>query len=251
MYAEGLQELRRSLEGEEEMEVFVVAPEHQRSAASHAITLHKPLYVYDIRIEGAKIPMWAVSGTPADCTKMGVLALLDRAPDIVVSGINRGPNLGMDVLYSGTVSAAIEASILGLPALAVSLATFEEADYGFAALFTRRLLGLLRRHPLPPGAILNINIPALEPSDIAGVEVTRLGVRYYRDVFHPRVDPRGRRYYWLAGEVQHGEDEGTDIAAVEKNLISITPIHLRITDEGLFPSLEKLSGELAKMLEDY
>lgn len=238
VYAEGLQTLRQRLEQEEGIEVFVVAPERERSASSHAITLHKPLYVQEIHLDGCRTPTWSVSGTPADCAKIGVLALLDRRPDLVVSGINRGPNVGMDVLYSGTVSAAIEGSILGIPSLAVSLATFAEADYGFAAQFTANLIETIRAEGLQAGALLNVNIPALDEEQVSGVAVTRLGLRYYTDVFYPRQDPRGRTYYWLAGEVRpSGEGPETDIGALEQNLISITPIHLRLTDTELAAAL--------------
>lgn len=234
VYAEGLQTLRRRLEKERGLEIFVVAPERERSASSHAITLHKPLYVHRVETEDFDVPTWSVSGTPADCTKIGVLALLDRPPDLVVSGINRGPNLGMDVLYSGTVSAAIEGAILGIPSIAVSLGTFQDADYGTAADFMASFLRKAEKEGLKPGALININVPALEADRLAGVAITRLGHRYYTDVFHPRRDPRGRTYYWLAGEVRDSE-EGieTDIGALERNLVSITPLHLRLTDEEL------------------
>ncbi len=245
VYAEGLQTLRRHLEGEEELEVFVVAPERERSASSHAITLHKPVYVHEVKLEDCACRTWSVSGTPADCTKLGVLALLDRRPDLVISGINRGPNLGMDVFYSGTVSAAIEGAILGIPSLAVSLASFEDAEYSSAARFTVGLVRQIRRRGLPEGALLNINIPDLDPERMAGVAMTRLGLRYYTDVFHPRQDPRGRTYYWLAGEVkQSGEGPETDIGALEQNLISITPLQLRMTDMQLLRHLEGWVSDL-------
>lgn len=238
VYAEGLQTLRKHLEGEEGLEVFVVAPERERSASSHAITLHKPVYVHEIRMEDSPTRTWSVSGTPADCSKLGVLALLDRRPDLVISGINRGPNLGMDVFYSGTVSAAIEGAILGIPSLAVSLASFEDADYAFAAHFVGVLVAEIRRRGLREGALLNINIPDLDRERIAGIAVTRLGLRYYTDVFHPRQDPRGRTYYWLAGEVTPTrEGPETDIGALEQNLISITPLQLGMTDARLLQDL--------------
>lgn len=239
VYAEGLQTLRRELEGDPGLEVFVVAPERERSAASHAITLHKPVYVHQVKMEDCTVPTWSVSGTPADCTKLGALALLDRPPDLVISGINRGPNLGTDVFYSGTVSAAIEGAILGIPSMAVSLATFEDADYSFAARVTAALVRQVRAHGLPPGTLLNVNVPALEEGEVPGVAITRLGLRYYTDVFYPRQDPRGRTYYWLAGDVRRGEaDPDTDIGALERNLISVTPLHLRITDFKLMAELK-------------
>lgn len=249
VYAEGLQELRHALEQTGEYEVYVVAPERERSAASHAITLHKPLYVSRLKIGGSSVPTWSVSGTPADCVKIAVQALLDQPPDLVLSGINRGGNLGMDVLYSGTVSAAIEAAILGLPSIAISLVTFGDADYSFAARFAVDLIRQVGREPLPPGMLLNINIPELEEGRIAGVAATRLGLRYYDDHFHPRRDPRGRDYYWLAGEVRHGKEApDTDIGAVEQNLISITPIHLHLTHSEMLGRVADWAGELEKGL---
>lgn len=247
VYAEGLQVLRGVLEREGEFDVAVVAPERERSASSHAITLHKPLYVNEVTIEGSRVPTWSVSGTPADCTKIGVLALLKERPDLVISGINRGANLGMDVLYSGTVSAAIEGAILGIPSIAVSLTTFDDADYGFAARFTAALVRKIAREGLPPGALLNVNVPPLDEDQVAGVAVNRLGLRYYTDVFHPRQDPRGRTYYWLAGAVRHGEEPAdTDIGALERNMISITPLHLNLTDGSLAEKMRPWADDLLR-----
>lgn len=239
VYAEGIQVLRRQLEEDGSFELYTVAPERERSASSHAITLHKPVYVQQLHLDGVRTPTWSVSGTPADCTKLGVLALLKEPPDLVVSGINRGANVGMDVLYSGTVSAAIEGAILGIPALAVSLATFSDADYTWAARFTLELLRQVRQEGLPGGALLNVNIPDLEEGRWAGVAITRLGLRYYDDAFHPREDPRGRTYYWLHGQVREGKEAAdTDIGALEQNMVSITPLHLRLTDHDLAKGIE-------------
>ncbi len=249
VYADGLQILRRELE-ERGFELAIVAPERERSASGHAITLHKPVYVHRLQLDGTRVPAWSVSGTPADCAKLGVLALLERRPDLVVSGINRGPNLGMDVLYSGTVSAAFEAAILGLPAVAVSLGTFEDADYAPAARFTGALMEQIARRSLPPGVLLNVNVPPLPEEEMAGVAVTRLGVRYYTDVFHPRQDPRGRTYYWLAGEVVPGrEGPDTDVGALEQNLVSITPLHLRLTDQAALEGLRAWIPDLERALD--
>lgn len=248
VYADGLQALRRELE-ERGFDLAIVAPERERSASGHAITLHKPVYVHRLHLDASDVPTWSVSGTPADCTKLGVLALLERRPDLVVSGINRGPNLGMDVLYSGTVSAAFEAAILGIPAIAVSLGTFEDADYGPAARFTGALVAQVARHSLPSGLLLNVNVPPLPEEEMAGVAVTRLGVRYYVDVFHPRQDPRGRTYYWLAGEVVPGrEGPETDVGALEQNLVSVTPLHLRLTDAEAMATLQQWVPDLERAL---
>lgn len=245
VYAEGIQALGRVLEKEPGIEAVIVAPERERSASGHAITLHKPLHVNKVDIQGINLPCWSVSGTPADCTKIGVLSLLSERPDMVVSGINRGANVGMDVLYSGTVSAAIEGYILGIPSVAVSLAAWDEADYTFAAAFTARLLRKIAAANLGAGVLFNVNIPPLEAEKVAGVAVTRLGVRYYNDVFHPRRDPRGRTYYWLAGEPRRGEtDKETDIGALQQNLISITPLQLNLTHLQAMESLKEWIPEM-------
>jgi 5'-nucleotidase len=236
LQAEGLQALRRELDRRQRFDVYVAAPERERSAVGHAITVHKPLRVTEVVLPGATRPAWSVSGTPADSTKLAVLALMPERPDIVVSGINRGANVGGDVLYSGTVSAAIEAVMLGIPAIAVSLAGFEGLDFGPAARFTAELIGRLPEAPLPERPyLLNVNVPALPAERIAGVASTRLGARYYEDAFERRTDPRGRAYYWLAGEVRDPgpAEPGTDIWALAQGLISITPLQIALTDEPL------------------
>ncbi|MBX6378718.1 MAG: 5'/3'-nucleotidase SurE [Clostridia bacterium] len=247
VYAEGLHALRRTIEASGRHEVFTVAPERERSAIGHAITLHKPLQVRSVTMADAASPIWSVNGTPADCAKIGVLALLDRPPDVLVSGINRGANVGMDVLYSGTVSAAIEGTILGIASIAVSLAAFDEGDYDFAARFTLQLIEHVGQGGLPAGVLLNVNVPDLQPTEIAGVAATRIGRRYYADVFHPARDPRGRTYYWLAGEVRRGEEPAeTDIGALERNLISITPVRLALTDTSLLERVGRWAAELER-----
>lgn len=245
VYAEGLQSLRRRLE-DAGFEVCVAAPERERSAMGHAITLHKPLHVSEAEIPDLRRPAWAVSGTPADCTKLGILSLVGERPDLVVSGINRGANVGLDVLYSGTVSAAIEGVILGVPSLAVSLAAFEAPEFGPAAAFaTRLILSLPARSPAERPFLLNVNLPACAAEQIAGVTVTRLGVRQYTDVIHPRRDPRGRAYYWLAGRPRDAESEpGTDVWALGRNQVSVTPLHLELTDEPLRRRLQPWAAAL-------
>ncbi len=212
-------------------EVYVVAPDREMSATGHGITIHKPLRVEEITSFPNAQKAWAVDGTPSDCVKLAVECLLNEdRPDIVLSGINRGPNLGTDVLYSGTVSAAIEGVILGVPSVAVSLTAFENPYYDFAAIFSRIIVTRVLKEGLPPDTLLNINVPSLPHQDIAGIEVTRLGVRRYRNVFDKRMDPRGKTYYWLAGEVVETDDEpDTDSMAIKNNMISITPIHFDLT----------------------
>ncbi|MBU6428978.1 MAG: 5'/3'-nucleotidase SurE, partial [Cyanobacteria bacterium REEB65] len=182
----------------------------------------------------------AINGTPSDCVKLAWGALLKgNRPDIVVSGINRGPNLGVDVIYSGTVSAALEGTILlERPCIAISLASFKDIGYEVAAGFALELVRSASQHDLGPQVLLNVNVPAVDPEDIAGVRVTRLGQRRYNDFFERRVDPRGKIYYWLAGEAEELEEAlDTDVAAIRDNCISVTPIHHDLTH---FASLDDL-----------
>lgn len=240
IFAPGLRALRQVWENQADCEAYVVAPAEERSASGHAITLHRPLMVQEVRFPDSMMGAWAVGGTPADAVKLAIGALLPRKPDLVIAGVNRGPNLGMDVVYSGTVSAAFEAVILGVPAVAVSLVSFEDADYRVAARFTLQLVACIRERGFPPRLLLNVNVPPLEAEEIAGVAITRLGVRRYRDVFDRRVDPRGRVYYWLAGEAdEEGEAEDSDVMALKQNLISVTPVHLELTHEGMMAELER------------
>jgi 5'-nucleotidase len=213
-------------------EVVVVAPEAEQSAASHAISLHRPLRIKDVR------PGWyAVDGTPTDCSYMAINHILkDRRPDLCVSGINHGPNLADDVTYSGTVAAAMEASILGVPAIAFSLAVRRGWDFGPAARFAKAFVAAaLATGQLPDRMLLNVNIPAgVEPT---GYVVTRLGKHSYGFDVVEQTDPRGRKYYWVGGsEYQHDDVPGSDCNAVyREKLVSVTPLHLELTDERLRP----------------
>lgn len=235
IYAPGLAALYQELRllGE----VAVVAPESEQSAVGHAISLTTPLRVKQVSLGGGARG-WAVSGTPADCVKIALAELLPEPPELVVSGINLGPNVGINVLYSGTVSAATEAAILGLRAVAVSLNTYREPDFAAAALLTRRLLAQLQDWPLPERVCLNINLPALPPEQIKGVRITRQDTGRLVEHFQHRVDPRERVYYWLA-EINERRDleSGTDFEALESGYISITPIHHDLTH---YPSLTTL-----------
>lgn len=206
--------------------VTVVAPDRERSATGHAITVHQPLRVRQIADYPAN-EAYAVDGTPADCVKLALEALPIQRPDLVISGINRGPNLGTDVLYSGTVSAAIEAAILGLPAIAVSLADFRDTDYEDAAQFATELAHMWQTKPLPPDTLLNVNWPKAVAK---GVKVTVLGRRQYMNTFERRQDPWGREYFWMGGEVSADETPDTDVWAVDNGYASITPIHFDLTN---------------------
>ncbi|MFQ6096235.1 MAG: 5'/3'-nucleotidase SurE [Armatimonadota bacterium] len=230
-------------------EVTVVAPDRQRSASGHSITLHKPLRVHEANISAPGIRAFSTNGTPSDCVVLGALVLIDGGPELVVSGINPGPNLGDDVTYSGTVAAAMEGAMMGAPSFAVSIAVQpgddRELDYGFAAGLARRLASRLVETGLPPDCFLNVNVPACAPDEITGVEVTRLGRRRWDERLVKRADPRGRPYYWLVGEPQlDGAAAGTDVAAVLARKVSITPAHMDLTRHQALESLRHLAEAL-------
>jgi 5'-nucleotidase len=252
VHAEGIRALTRGLAGVGR--VVTVAPDREQSATSHALTLHRPLRVWELAED-----VFAVQGTPTDCVLMAVRSLLDRRPDVVVSGINDGPNMGDDVNYSGTVAAAIEGSLLGVPSLAVSLGKEVERDFGAAAAIAARLTRtvLEREMPGPPAdelpvvtgrgddgepiqrpaerVVLNVNVPGCRAGEIGPVRLTRLGKRFYRDAIVEKTDPRGERYYWIGGEAPTWLNEledgiMTDFSAVERRHVSVTPLRLDWTD---------------------
>ncbi|MCL6477779.1 MAG: 5'/3'-nucleotidase SurE [Peptococcaceae bacterium] len=230
IFANGIKALRERLEQEDEIEkIFVAAPDRERSAIGHGITMHRPLRAKEVKYPSPKSAGWLVDGTPADCVKLALEELLEAPPDLVVSGINRGSNLGTDVLYSGTVSAAVEAVLNGFPAVAVSLTDYVEEDYTIAADFTARLVHLVHREGLPPGTLLNVNVPPGKP---AGVKIVRLGNMKYVNIFDRRTDPRGRVYYWMAGEILDLEDNcpDTDVGASRRGYITVTPVQTDLTN---------------------
>jgi 5'-nucleotidase len=218
-------------------EVVVVAPDRERSAVSHSLTLHRPL-----RVEELGSGRFAVNGTPTDCVNLAINGILPRRPTLVVSGINKGANLGDDVTYSGTVSAAMEATLLGVPAIAFSLLGSDGFRFDVAARFAKRLTAWVVERGLPPDTLLNVNVPA--PADdqpVRGFALTRMGRRRYGDAIVEKIDPRGKKYYWIGGEeLAFVEEEGTDFHAVSQNLISVTPIHLDLTNYKSFDALKAL-----------
>jgi 5'-nucleotidase len=225
--SEGIRALVAALE--DQGEVWVVAPEAEQSASSHAISIHRPLRLREVR------PRWfAVDGTPTDCSWLGIHHVLrDRRPGIMVSGINHGPNLADDVTYSGTVAAAMEASIIGVPAIAVSLAGRDGFDFGPAARFARALVGAALAQSLPPNLLLNVNVPSGVDPD--GYVVTRLGKHSYGTDVVEKTDPRGRKYYWIGGnEYQHEDVPGSDCNVVlRERRVSVTPLTLDLTHEAM------------------
>jgi len=222
-------------------DLVVVAPDRERSSVGHAITLSRPLRLWPV-ISGLyerTHRVFAADGTPSDCVMLG---LEEVAPEttLVISGINRGPNLGDDLTYSGTVSAAMEGVILGRPALAVSLGIGpgdEEHHYDTAAAVTARLVDRLESLELPRGVLLNVNVPNLPYGELRGILPTRKGVRLYLDKVNRRTDPRGGTYYWVSGRPEDELTEGTDVWAVASGYVSVTPVHMDLTH---YPTLQEL-----------
>ena len=224
-------------------EVYVIAPDRERSAAGHSLTLQTPLRVEEVDAKYGAKRCWMTTGTPGDCVKLAINAILeeDEKPDLVISGINHGPNLGADILYSGTVSCAMEGAMMGYPSIATSLASMRNdyEDFKFASTFIAELLNRLDTYKIPPKTILNINIPGLEKEDISGIAITKLGSRMFTDAYEKRVDPRGKVYYWMAGElVQEQECDTSDITAIRNNKISITPVTFEMTQTSIMNDLE-------------
>lgn len=216
--------------------VAVVAPDRERSAIGHALTLHHPLRAVKLGPN-----LFSVDGTPTDCVNLGIHSLLDFKPDLVISGINRGGNLGDDVTYSGTVSAAMEATLMGIPAFSVSLVTGGEGEnYRTAASFAAKLAGIVYAEGLPNDTFLNVNIPDIPAEKLLPPLITSQGKRRYEGMIIDKVDPRGRNYYWIGSvDLNFIDIEGSDYAAVSRGHISITPLHLDLTNYNSIAVLNK------------
>ena len=239
IYSEGLRKLADACR--KLGEVIIVAPDREQSAASHALTLNRPLRLLEIQKDE-----WIVDGTPTDCVNLAVLKLMkSQRPDLIVSGINFGPNLGDDVTYSGTISAAFEGALLNIPSIAFSALVGQHFSFDRCAAFAGELTRVALEQHRDPRVVWNVNFPV----DFTGVKITRLGRRIYSEGVIERLDPRGRKYYWIGGEppIWHPE-EGTDFDAVQAGFISITPLHLDLTHHesirALTP-LEELLGQHA------
>ncbi len=244
IHAEGIQYLSQVLHQEgKDYRLSIIAPDRERSAVGHAITMHQPLRVEKLSfIHNRELSGWAVNGTPSDCVKLAIEAILDDKPDLVISGINRGSNLGTDVLYSGTVSAAVEGLIMGIPSVAVSLTDRgEEKNYRYAARFINKLIPELMNSGIQASTLININVP-VNTDQVKGARITSLGTRRYKNIFDQRIDPRGSIYYWLAGELVDDDPENadSDTRAIRENFISITPVHFSLTDRKAMPDLERM-----------
>ena len=235
--APGLKVMRGHLE--ELGSVMVVAPEDEMSGVSHSVTLEKPISVRWIDKNTA-----AVGGTPTDCVLLAVHKLMKKRPDIVVSGINLGPNLGNDVTYSGTVAAALEAAIHGIKAVAISVASRKDPDFEPAARFGKKLVQHLAALEVPSGTFLNVNVPNAPNGKIRGVRITRLGRRTYRDDVIQLDDPEGEECYKIGGEPICEIEEGTDVEAIESAFISVTPISLDLTDHTFLRELKELGEKI-------
>jgi 5'-nucleotidase len=218
---------------------YVIAPEREQSTCGHALTLHRPLRVHTL---GER--RFAVNGTPSDCVNLGVLGFLPEAPAVIVSGINHGSNLGDDVTYSGTVSAAMEGTLLGVPSVAVSLA--DGGDFAEAGRVARLVVMRVLAEGLPDKTLLNVNVPAQPPR---GIRVTRLGHRVYSGKIVEQADPRGRPHYWIgAGAPEWGALEGTDMGAVHEGYVAVTPVHLDLTNHRALDAMAAWPAALSAQL---
>ncbi len=246
IYSEGIYELAKRMT--KLGKVSVVAPDKEQSAVGHAITMHQPLRCRKIKLHDLEVDAWWVNGTPADCVKIGVETLLEERPQLIVSGINKGENLGIDVIYSGTVSAAIEGSIFNIPSIAVSYAVHGDSDFSLPAEIASDLIEQILKNGDGGRMLLNMNIPARDSiEELKGVKITKLGVKKYRNNFEERKDPRGNSYYWLAGDLIEDEiEKDTDIYAVRNGYISITPMKVDLTGYDKIEAIEKWNVDIRR-----
>lgn len=235
IHAKGLLSLQKAFT--DRYRVLIVAPDKERSAVGHGITLHEPIRVKKVDING--VHGYALSGTPVDCIKFGILELLDETPDVVISGINPGANTGVNINYSGTVAAAREATLYGIPSIAVSISAAEPEHYDDAAAFVTRITDIVLKNSLPSGTFLNINMPDVAMEAISGIRPSRHGISFSREYIEKKVDPRNRTYYWQgAQDASEWIDPETDHAALNDNHISITPIKCDMTDNNMMNVLK-------------
>jgi len=219
-------------------DVTVIAPRTEQSAVGHAITTKIPLRISEHFKDGDFFG-YAIEGTPADCVKIGIRNILKNEPDIVISGINHGANAAINIIYSGTVSAAREAAIMDVPAIAVSIASFTPKHFDYAAKFTADLTKVVVKNKLKAGTLLNVNVPDQREENIKGVLLTKQGVSKWDDIYEERIDPYGRKYYWLTGNlVQADSSLETDYLSVRNDYVSVTPIHFDLTDYETYESMK-------------
>lgn len=246
IYAKGIHALIGELNSL--AEIYVAAPDRERSGTGHSITVFEPIKVSSVQLPGVKAG-WVIGGTPVDCVKLAVSKLIPDKIDLVVSGINHGSNMGTDVVYSGTVSAAAEGVIMGSPSIAVSYdSTDKDADFDLTARFTKKVIKALTKVGIGKETLININVPAISPQDIKGIRITSLGLRNYDNLFEEYKDPRGNTFYWLGGGVLEEEQKtDSDVYAALHGYISITPIHLDLTDYKL---IEEYKNTFSRYLQD-
>lgn len=224
VHSQGIIALYRAMKGLGD--AYIVAPDRERSAAGHSLTLHRPLKAEEIRDH-----VFSVNGTPTDCVTLGINKLLPEKPSLVVSGINKGANLGDDITYSGTVSAAVEGTIFGIPSLAFSLPSAKHYYFDTASLFAEKIARYTLENSLPYDTLLNVNIPNVPKESIRGIKVTKQGKRMYDDSIQETFNPWGEKYYWIGGGTPYWErGNDMDMEAVQNNFISVTPIHLDLTN---------------------
>ena len=240
IYAPGLRALYRAVASIAQVSVF--APLHEQSGAAHSITIHHPLRADPLRVE-EDFTGYAVTGAPADCVRLAVLQVLESRPDFVLSGINLGSNVGLDVFYSGTVAAALEGALLGIPSAAISLAYSAAPDFAVAARCALEAVDWLCRLPRRPAPVLNVNVPALARDQVRGVRITRQGTAIPVETYEKRTDPRGRTYYWIRPNDGQGAPCGDeDRQALDEGFVSITPLRAGLTDEALYRRLRAEQG---------
>jgi 5'-nucleotidase len=244
VHAPGLNILANRLAETGHHDVFIVAPDRPRSATGHSLTLHKPLRVQRLELDSKIKGGWSTTGTPSDCVKLALSVLLESPPEVIISGINNGPNLGADVLYSGTVAAAMEGASLNYPAIAVSACKGDTASYVTGAEFIYNFLDIFMQQPRVQRGLINVNIPVHAGSgQVKGVRAAELGVRVYDDRFEKRSDPYGRDYYWLSGKaIEEGESEESDVHATKQGYISVTPVVFTMTDRTAVQQLNQLKA---------
>ncbi|MCG6913293.1 5'/3'-nucleotidase SurE [bacterium BMS3Abin03] len=234
--AAGIAALKKSLS--EIGEVTVIAPRYEQSAVGHGITMQIPLRVREYYKNGTFFG-YAVDGTPADCIKIGIRNILKETPDLVVSGINHGSNTAINIIYSGTVSGAREASIMDIPSIAISVTSHTARDFEYAGKIAKLLAAKIEKHGLPLGTLLNVNVPDLPEAEISGILVTKQGKSKWDDIYEKRTDPYGHDYYWLTGDLTDADkDLEFDQAAIKKNYVAVTPIHFDLTDYETYKEMK-------------
>ena len=221
-------------------ETFIAAPSSEQSASSHSLTLSSPLRVEILeRKNGFK--GWSINGTPVDCVKIAIRSLMKKSPDILISGVNHGANLGNNIMYSGTVSAATEGMIMGVPSIAISLASYETDNYDVVKKYAKNIVTNVLDHGLPRDTLLNVNVPYCKLKEIRGLKITRQGNQYFIDEYEKRIDPRNNEYYWIKGKMID-EDQSIDYdgKAIQENYVSVTPIHFKLTNELYKKDLKRI-----------